>query len=108
MKIVDQSKLSPAQAPSAKSAVGVESGEHKAAGRAAATGGGLDSAELSGLAGKISQAVSKDSANRAAQVEQLRAQVASGTFHVDAAATSRGIVNDSLANAAGAGGSPKK
>jgi anti-sigma28 factor (negative regulator of flagellin synthesis) len=108
MKIVDQSNLSPAQAPSAKSAVGVESGERREAGRAAATGDGRDSAELSGLAGKISQAVSKDSANRAAVVEQLRVQVASGTYQVDAAATSRGIVNDSLASAAGAGGSPKK
>jgi hypothetical protein len=41
-------------------------------------------------------------------VDQLRTQVASGTFQVDAAATSHGIVNDSLANAAGAGGGPKK
>jgi hypothetical protein len=41
-------------------------------------------------------------------VEQLRGQVASGTFHVDVAATSRGIVDHSLSNAASAGGSSKK
>jgi anti-sigma28 factor (negative regulator of flagellin synthesis) len=108
MKIVDQSNLSPAPAPSTKSASGPESTKHREASRAASTGDGRDSAELSGLAGKISEAVSKDSANRAAQVEQLRTQVANGTYQADVAATSRGIVNDSLANAASAGGSPKK
>ena len=107
MKINDQSNLSPTSAPGAKSAVGSESGERRDAGRTT-TGDRSDSAELSGLAGKISQAVSKDSANRATLVDQLRAQLASGTFQVDAAATSRGIVNDSLASAAGAGGGPKK
>jgi len=106
MKIVDQSNLSQTSAPGAKSVAGAESGERRDAGRT--TGDGKDSAELSGLAGKISQAVGKDSLNRSALVEQLRAQVASGAFHVDAAATSRGIVNDSLASAAGAGGGPKK
>jgi flagellar biosynthesis anti-sigma factor FlgM len=108
MKIVDQSNLSQASAPGAKSVAGAESGERRDAGRTTTTGDGKDSAELSGLAGKISQAVSKDSANRSALVEQLRAQVASGTFQVDAAATSRGIVNESLASAAGAAGGPKK
>ena len=107
MKIVDQINLSPAATPSAKSATAPESGKRLEASRAAATGDSTDSADLSGLAGKISQAVSKDSASRAAQVEQLRAQVASGTYQVDAAATSRGIVNESLSNAAGAGGGPK-
>jgi hypothetical protein len=107
MKIIDQSNLSPTSAPGAKSVVGAESGERRDASRTT-TGDGKDSAELSGLAGKISQAVSKDSANRAALVDQLRVQVAGGTFQADAAATSRGIVNDSLASAAGAGGGPKK
>jgi anti-sigma28 factor (negative regulator of flagellin synthesis) len=107
MKIVDQSNLSQASAPGAKSPVGAESGDRRDAGRTT-TSNGKDSAELSGLAGKISQAVTKDSTNRAAVVDQLRTQVASGTFQVDAAATSHGIVNDSLANAAGAGGGPKK
>jgi flagellar biosynthesis anti-sigma factor FlgM len=108
MKIVDQINLSPAATPSAKNATVPEPGKRLEASRASATGDGRDSADLSGLAGKISQAVSKDSASRAAQVEQLRAQVASGTYQVDAAATSRGIVNDSLANAAGAGEGPNK
>lgn len=107
MKIDDQSNLGATSAAGAKGAAGVEPADRRDVGRAA-TGGAKDSAELSGLADKISQALSKDSADRAAQVEQLRAQVAAGSFHVDAAATSRGIVNDSLANAASAGGSSKK
>ena len=107
MKIVDQSNLSPTLAPSAKSSVGPESGGGRDAGRTT-TGDGRDSAELSGLAGKISQAAGQDSANRATLVDQLRTQVAGGTFHVDVQATSRGIVNDSLVSAAGAGGGPKK
>jgi anti-sigma28 factor (negative regulator of flagellin synthesis) len=108
MKIVDTSNLSPVTTPSTKGAAGPESTKGRDAGRAATTGDGRDSADLSGLAGKISQAISKDSANRAAQVEQLRVQVANGTYQADAAATSRGIVSDALANAAGAGGSAKK
>jgi anti-sigma28 factor (negative regulator of flagellin synthesis) len=107
MKIVDQNNLTPASAPSTQGTTGPESGKRQEASRAAVTGDGNDSADLSGLAGKISEAVSKDSAARAAQVEQLRVQVAKGTFQVDPAATSRGIVNDSLANAASAGGSSK-
>lgn len=106
MKIVDPNNLSPVPAPSTKSAVGPTSGKGREAGQAP-VGDGTDSAELSGLAGKISQSLGKDSASRATQVEQLRVQVANGTYKVDAAATSRGIVNDALSNAAGAGGSSK-
>jgi anti-sigma28 factor (negative regulator of flagellin synthesis) len=107
MKIDDQSKLGPTSTAATKGAAGAEPADRRDVGRAA-TGGGKDSAEISDLAGTISQALSKDSASRAAQVEQLRGQVASGTFHVDVAATSRGIVDHSLSNAASAGGSSKK
>ena len=108
MKIVDQNNLSPTSTPSTQGASGPESGKRREASRAAVTADGRDSADLSGLAGKISEAVSKDSTNRATVVEQLRSEVANGTYQVDAAATSRGIVNDSLVNAASAGGSSKK
>jgi anti-sigma28 factor (negative regulator of flagellin synthesis) len=103
MKIVDQNNLGPAPTPGAQGASGADAGKRREASRAEVTGDGTDSADLSGLAGKISEAVSKNSVNRATVVEQLRSQVADGTFQVDAAATSRGIVNDSLANAASAG-----
>ena len=106
MRIDDQGNVGATSTTAAKGAAGVEPADRRDVGRTA-TGDGNDSAEISGLAGKISQAVSKDSANRAAQVEALRTQVAGGSFHVDVAATSRGIVNDSLSSAAAAGSTKK-
>jgi len=106
MKINDQSNVGATPLPGAKSAGAVEPAERREASHAV-TGDGKDRAELSSLASKISDAVKKDSDSRAARVEELRAQVASGAYQVDAAATSHGIVNDSLTQAAGAGGNPK-
>jgi len=107
MKIIDQSNVGTAPVPGAKSAGAVEPGEHREASHAITTADGKDSAELSSLASKISDAVKKDSDNRAARVEELRAQVASGAYQADAAATSHGIVNDAVAQAAAASGSSK-
>jgi anti-sigma28 factor (negative regulator of flagellin synthesis) len=107
MKIIDQSNVSPSALPSAKGAGGVEpTGRRETA--HATTGDGKDSAEVSGLAAKISEAIGKDNAGRAAKVEALRAQVASGSYQADAKATSHAIVNDAVSQAAGAGGSSQK
>ncbi len=106
MKIIDQSNVGAAPLPGTKSAGGVEPGDRREPSRAIG-GDSKDSAELSSLAAKISDAVKKDSDNRAAKVEELRAQVASGAYQVDAAATSHGIVNDAVAQAAAASGSSK-
>jgi flagellar biosynthesis anti-sigma factor FlgM len=106
MKIDDRSNLGAVSTPGANGAAGVESGGRRETSRGV-DGSGPDRAELSGLAGKISQFVSKDAAGRAAKVEQLRAQVASGSYSADPAAISRGIVNDALASAAIAGGSSR-
>lgn len=106
MKIQNPNDLSSVSSSSAKSTAGVETGAHRDAGRGVENTG-PDRAELSGLAGKIAGAVGRDSANRAAKVEQLRAQVVAGTYRPDAAEISRGIVNDSLANAATGGNSQK-
>lgn len=106
MKIIDQSNGGAGPVSGAKSTGGVQPGERRE-GSPAVTGDGKDSAELSSLASKISDAVKKDSDNRAARVEELRAQVASGAYQVDAAATSHGIVNDAVAQAAAAGETSK-
>jgi flagellar biosynthesis anti-sigma factor FlgM len=103
MKINDQSNVGATPLPGAKSVGGVEPVERREVSHAV-TSDGKDSAELSSLASKISDAVKKDSDNRAARVEELRAQVASGAYQVDAAATSHGIVNDAVAQAAAASG----
>jgi hypothetical protein len=98
MKIADQTNLGPVSVSSTPSASGPEAGKLREATPAPVTG---DSADLSGLAGKISRAVSSDSSGRTAVVNQLRSEVANGTYQADAAATSRGIVNESLAYAGG-------
>jgi flagellar biosynthesis anti-sigma factor FlgM len=103
MKIDNRNDLSGVSTPGAAAATSVDSSNRRTTGGVSG-GASSDSVELSGLAGKISQAVGQDAAARAAKVEQLRSQVGNGTYQVDAAATSRGVVNESLAGAATAGG----
>jgi flagellar biosynthesis anti-sigma factor FlgM len=103
MKIDDRNQLGAVSTPGATGAAGVASGTQRTT-SGAPSGSGSDTAELSGLAGKISQ----DSADRAAKVEQLRAQFANGTYQPSSAAISHGIVNDALASGAAAGGTGKK
>jgi len=107
MKIDNRNDLGAVSTPGAKGATGVESGSRKGVDNQAG-GSGADRAELSGLAGKIAGALSQDSADRAAKVEQLRAQVAQGSYRPDPEAISQGIVSDALASAATAGGTAKK
>ena|SRR5215468_5611875 len=106
MKINNSNELGAISTPGSKGTAGVEGGVRRDGGRAVENTG-PDRAELSGLAGKISKAVGKDAVNRAANVEQLRGQVAEGRYHPDPAAISRGIVNAALTNAATPGSSRK-
>jgi hypothetical protein len=106
MKIENPNDLGPVSSPSAKSTAGLESGVPRDVSRSVEDSG-PDRAELSGLAGKISGAVGRDAANRAAKVEQLRGQVVEGGYSPDPVEISRGIVEDALANAATAGSSRK-
>src|SRR5437879_5759298 len=101
MKIDDRSNLGAVSTSGGKGVAGADAGTRQ--GTSQGIGGSSDRAELSGLAGKISQAVGRDTADRAAKVEQLRLQVASGGYQADSAAISSGIVNEALANT---GGSP--
>jgi Anti-sigma-28 factor, FlgM len=105
MKINNSNDLGAISAPGAKGTAGVESGVRRDGGRGVENTG-PDRAELSGLAGKISKAVGRDAVNRAGNVEQLRGQVADGSYRPDPAAISRGIVNAALTNATA--GSSKK
>ena len=105
MKIDNRNDLAAVSSPGAKGAASVEGGVRRSADGAAGKAG-PDRAELSGLAGKISKAAGKDAVNRAGNVEQLRGQVADGSYQPDPAAISRGIVNAALTNAA-AGSSHK-
>lgn len=107
MKIDNRNDLGAVSTPGAKGAAGVESGSRKGVDNQAGSPG-ADRAELSGLAGKIAAAVTKDSADRAAKVEQLRTQVAQGSYQPNPEAISQGIVSDALSSAAAAGGTAKK
>jgi flagellar biosynthesis anti-sigma factor FlgM len=104
MKIDNGSNLGPASAAGASGAAATGASGRQDASRGVDSAS-PDSAELSGLAGKISQALSHDSTNRAAKVQQLSAQVSSGQYNPDSAAVSRGIVGEALTSAAAGGGS---
>ena len=107
MKIHNPNDLGAVSSPGAKGTTGVGGSGRPDANRGAESTG-PDRAELSGLAGKISQAAGRDATHRAANVEQLRQQVSAGTYRPDSAAISHGIVSEALTNAAAAGGTSKK
>jgi flagellar biosynthesis anti-sigma factor FlgM len=107
MKIDNRNDVTGVSTPGAAGAAAADSGARRTTSGGTA-GGGSDSVELSGLAGKISSAVSQDAADRTATVEQLRSQVGNGTYQADSTAISRGVVNEALTSAAAAGGSSRK
>jgi flagellar biosynthesis anti-sigma factor FlgM len=102
MKIDNGSNLGSIATTGAAGATGTDAASQRVAGLGVG-GSSPDSAELSGLAGKISQALSQDSAGRAAKGDQLRALISSGQYSPDSAAVSRGIVNDALTSSATGG-----
>ncbi|MBI1791220.1 MAG: flagellar biosynthesis anti-sigma factor FlgM [Acidobacteria bacterium] len=104
MKIYDQNPLG--STGSAHGASGAEAVEARSGARGAA-GSRVeeDRAVLSGLAGRLSQALEAESPERAARVEQLRAEVASGRYRADALGISRGIVREALSNSGAKGNS---
>lgn len=62
-----------------------------------------DRVELSGVAGKLGAALAAQSQDRAARVAALEQSYQSGGYGVDAGATSRALVEETLA----AGGAPE-
>ena len=104
MKIDNHSDLSGVSTPGVSGAAGIDSGARNTT-NGVAGGSNSDSVELSGLAGRISQAESQNAANRSATVEQLRSQVDNGTYHADSASISHRVVNEALESAAAGGGS---
>jgi hypothetical protein len=107
MKIDDRSDLGGLASPGTKATAGADGAGRNEASRGTGQTGG-DRAELSGRAGKISQALSADSAERAATVQRLRLDVAEGRYQPDPGETSHAIVGDALASGAAAGGSRSK
>jgi anti-sigma28 factor (negative regulator of flagellin synthesis) len=56
-----------------------------------------DRVELSRALGSLSRALGSFSSSRAGRVQALAEQYQSGQYHVDAAATSRGLVSEAMA-----------
>lgn len=56
-----------------------------------------DSVELSSTLGTLSRAMESYSSSRSSQVQALAAQYQSGTYKVDSAAISRGMISEALA-----------
>jgi flagellar biosynthesis anti-sigma factor FlgM len=103
MKIVDLNQLGIAGAAAHETSSTEAAGGRRGGPGAAGPAHGQDHAEVSGLAGKLTEATSTEAANRAARVERLRTAVDQGAYQVDARAVSQGIVRDALTKDAGAG-----
>ncbi|HVY92885.1 MAG TPA: flagellar biosynthesis anti-sigma factor FlgM [Bryobacteraceae bacterium] len=63
-------------------------------------GANTDGLQLSNFAGKLSQVMQNDSADRTGHVARLASAVRSGTYQVDSAAVSRAIVDHLVASGA--------
>jgi hypothetical protein len=98
MKIHNPNDLSAVSAPGVRDTAGLEGSGRKESGRGSGAVGS-DSAELSGLAGKISKATANDAASRAGKVEELRKLVSANAYQPDSAAIAKGVVNDGLSGA---------
>ena len=103
MKIVDLNQLGIAGAATPEATSTEAAGGRRGGPGTAGAPHGQDHAEVSGLAGKLTEATSTEAANRAARVESLRDAVDRGAYQVDARAVSQGIVRDALTKDAGAG-----
>jgi anti-sigma28 factor (negative regulator of flagellin synthesis) len=64
---------------------------------AASGDSGGDRVELSSTLGRLSQAISSFSAQRASRVQALTADYQTGRLQADSGATSRGVVSEALA-----------
>jgi flagellar biosynthesis anti-sigma factor FlgM len=62
---------------------------------------GPDRADLSEVAGRLSEILQSESGSRAQKIQQLKEAVASGTYQVDSAALSRALLNEALTPGAG-------
>ena len=96
MKIYDRNPAgaSPAEAARSQETQRLQREGHPEDGRKPANG---DRVEISGLAGSVSRALSVSSADRAARVAALAADVRAGRYTPDSRATSRGMVSEGLA-----------
>ncbi|MBK9166924.1 MAG: flagellar biosynthesis anti-sigma factor FlgM [Bryobacterales bacterium] len=95
MKINDRIDLSTSQLGQTRGAEGTY-GPGGRTGVRTPGGAGEDQADVSRLAGALTDAITGAAPERAARVEQLRLDVQSGRYEPDAQAIARGVVTDAL------------
>jgi len=94
MRITNQNLTGASTAGASNSQEVQKSGNSSAS--SATTGAGGDTVELSSTMGSLSRALQSFGSSRASLVQSLAAQYQSGTYQVDSAAISRGIVSEAL------------
>jgi flagellar biosynthesis anti-sigma factor FlgM len=95
MKITNQNSTS-ASTSGAGGAQETQKSSSSSYAASAKSGAGGDRVELSSTLGSLSRAMDSYSSSRANQVQALAAQYQSGTYSVDPAAISRGMVSEAL------------
>jgi anti-sigma28 factor (negative regulator of flagellin synthesis) len=93
---IDQQNLAAANSGAARASDVGAASLSKSGARTFAGEGGGDSVEISG----VSRVIQSYSSQRAAKVQQLKAQVGSGQYAADPALVSKALVNESLAGRA--------
>jgi flagellar biosynthesis anti-sigma factor FlgM len=96
MRIIDSNSLGNTASQQTGRTADVQQGQSSSKNRAAGSTASSDTVELSGQSYRIAATLRADSAARAQRVQQLSAAVQSGSYRVDSAAVSRGLVNEAM------------
>ena len=95
MRVNDRNALGSAAAETARAQETQKTGREESA-RSGKTDSSGDRVELSSNLGRLSQAISSFTSQRAERVQSLAAEYQSGRYRPDAAATSRAMITDAL------------
>ena len=96
MRIDDRNTVGPAATETGRTPETSKTDRAAGGGSGAGDSGG-DRVEFSSSLGRLSQAISADSAQRASRVQTLAAVYQSGRYHADSQATSQGLISEALA-----------
>jgi anti-sigma28 factor (negative regulator of flagellin synthesis) len=101
---IDQQNLNGVAAPQTGRTQETPAPDSSVSGSGAQTSGspGSDRAEISTLAGRISQTLASQSAERTARIQELAKQYSTGRYSTDSKATGSALVQDTLEGSNGA------
>jgi anti-sigma28 factor (negative regulator of flagellin synthesis) len=96
MRVQDSNNIGPAP-PKAGRAQEIQKIDRAGASSSGAVDSGGDRVEFSSSLGRLAQAISTDSAQRASRVQALAAAYQAGRYRADSQATSQGMISEALA-----------